>query len=253
MSYIQEDARVRFFKIFRILLIIGIFVVVDILLYRHFFQIHSYNGFINGSLYKVYPQDKGYLALGQWHEGSTVTSGTTLGRLAATSPASSEALPPSSGSPLKAPVSGIVYNVHANNGEFLQPKQPVMDILDCDQVWVDTFVDEKEVAKIDTQAPVEVHLLADEDAPPLSGEVMFLRYGAEQALNESAKGESVRDLAEWKAAQAPGQETVMKLKPYNLNTPKLALIRLKLQTLPPRNKNNFCSVGGKVEAVFKRL
>lgn len=247
MSAIAEESRIRFIKIARVILIIGIFIAVDLLLYRHFFQIHSYNGFVNGALTKAYPPDSGYLAMNSLKEGETIKAGKVIGEIYNEAPNLKQATLKSIAMPFKAPKSGVVYALHSHTGERVAPDRVVLDILDCNQAWVDTFVNEKDVAKIDTRQPVEIRILGNEDLPAINGQVQFIRYGAEQTMTES-----IQNLAEWQEKQEKDKELVMKLRPYNVESPKLALIRLSLKDKLPGNHNNFCYVGSKVEAVFKR-
>ncbi|MBX2861534.1 MAG: HlyD family secretion protein [Vampirovibrio sp.] len=243
---IEPEQRVQLFKIVRIVLIVACFIVVDLLVFRHLSEIRSYNGFVNGPLMNIYPPKQGYLSLVDWEPGQRVDTGTHLGSIYAAPPSRNTAQKPVD---LISPSAGIIYEMEHQSGELLNPAVSVMKILNCQNLWVDAFIQEKDVPNIDRDEPVAVRILTDDEKRRFKGQIQFIKYGAEQAL--LAANPQNNDLQ--KVLSEPDwTQSVMKLIPFNRKQPNLALVRVKFSSQPPTSGNNFCYAGSKVETVFKR-
>ncbi|MEM0951054.1 MAG: HlyD family efflux transporter periplasmic adaptor subunit [Cyanobacteria bacterium P01_H01_bin.74] len=65
---------------------------------------------------------------------------------------------------LRAPVSGHISIVSVNSGDLVQPGQPVVNILNTENLWADIFVPESKLALIELQKQVTVTAKAFQDA-----------------------------------------------------------------------------------------
>lgn len=78
---------------------------------------------------------------------------------------------------VQTPVNGVVWNVDAYNNEYISAQQTVLEVLDCDHLWIDTFVDEKKLQHLDMKAPIKVKLLSHPEFGVLNGKVQLVRTG----------------------------------------------------------------------------
>lgn len=243
---IGSTQRVWLFKALRILLIVGCFVVADLLILRNLLEIRSSNGFINGSLNGIQAPAAGFLSLRQWEIGQRVASNAQLGQIIREASNGDDQQPVIN---LVSPSAGIVYELDRKSGEYVRPGTDVMQILDCQTLWVDAFVQEKDIPNLDPEKPVSVRILTDPEKHWLTGKVKFIRHDVRQPLFENTAHNNNGDNRLLKAA-AP--HPLMQLTPLTRQQPSLALVRVQLNTPPPSNQNNFCYVGSRVETVFKR-
>ncbi len=78
---------------------------------------------------------------------------------------------------LEAPVNGVVWSLGANNHEYVTNETEVVQILDCDHLWIDTYVNEQQVSELDYNKPVEVKLISQPELGMMKGEVILVRTG----------------------------------------------------------------------------
>jgi multidrug resistance efflux pump len=78
---------------------------------------------------------------------------------------------------LEAPVNGVVWSLGANNHEYVTNETEVVQILDCDHLWIDTYVNEQQVSELDYNKPVEVKLISQPKLGVMKGEVTLVRTG----------------------------------------------------------------------------
>ena len=78
---------------------------------------------------------------------------------------------------LEAPVNGVVWSLGANNHEYVTNETEVVQILDCDHLWIDTYVNEQQVSELDYNKPVEVKLISQPELGVMKGEVILVRTG----------------------------------------------------------------------------
>ncbi len=248
----SEARRAAFFKAFRIVLLLTVFIIVDILVYRYVSEIRSSNGFLNTEIVKVYAPRPGYLQIPNLEVGNQFKAGELMGNVSENF-ISEHALalgdsPLGRQMPLISPMDGTILSIYHYTGEHIQPEQRVMDLVNCKSVWVDTFVNEKEVKNIDTQKLATIHLLGAGFDAELKGKVQFIRFGADQIISTRTP----KTILDFATAKDETQSTVMKLKPYDNATPKMAMVRLTLLSPLPQLAGNFCAVGSKVETIFQR-
>jgi multidrug resistance efflux pump len=78
---------------------------------------------------------------------------------------------------LKAPKRGVVWAVKASSGEYLREGDTVVQILDVDRVWVETFIAEEDCWKLHNGAPATVRLLGGADEQKWTAMVEAVRGG----------------------------------------------------------------------------
>jgi multidrug resistance efflux pump len=78
---------------------------------------------------------------------------------------------------LEAPVNGVVWSLGANNNEYVTNESEVVQILDCDHLWIDTYVNEQQVSELDYSKPVDVKLISQPELGVMKGEVILVRTG----------------------------------------------------------------------------
>lgn len=131
-------------------------------------------------------------------------------------------------SKIATPVSGVVWNINAYSNEFISAQQSTVEVLDCDNLWVDTFVQEKQLNAIDTSAPVDVKLLSRPELGVMKGHVQLVRSGVGRVTVQEG-------------AAIP-----------NTNEKAQALIRVKVDWKEQPDPNSSCYVGSSVKAVFRK-
>lgn len=78
---------------------------------------------------------------------------------------------------IHAPVSGIVSEKLVERGELLQPRTPIVVVIDLDHAWADVFVDEPVVPRLRIGQPATV--FTDAGGPGVRGTVTFISPKAE--------------------------------------------------------------------------
>lgn len=63
--------------------------------------------------------------------------------------------------PVRSPIDGIVMDFDKLLGHVVQPDEPVFEIHDLSQVWVQGFVSERDLSKVEVGQPVRVRFVAD--------------------------------------------------------------------------------------------
>ncbi|NPT35373.1 HlyD family secretion protein [Paraburkholderia xenovorans] len=112
----------------------------------------------------------------------------------------------------------VVWSLDAQSGEALTAGSPIMQLVDCNDVWVDAFFDESDVSDLKVGAHAEVRLAQDsrrwtgviETIRSGSGRVIVGQYVAspppEIARRQlPVKVVTVRVRVDWKGALQPGQ------------------------------------------------
>jgi multidrug resistance efflux pump len=128
--------------------------------------------------------------------------------------------------PLKAPVNGVVWNLNYFNDEYVNGQETVMEILDCDHLWVDTYIPEKDLTNINLQKPVRLRLLSHPELGDLKGDIQFVRSGVGKVI-----------VMEGVALPSEEQKSH-------------ALIRVKVDWPGKPDMASSCSVGTSVQAEF---
>lgn len=118
------------------------------------------------------------------------------------------------------PTSGVLWNLSAQRGQFVQQGTRLGQVLDCNKRWVDVFVDEKAVRSLHPGMPATIELYGS-DSQVLQGRVSIIRSG----LGRLAAGEDVA-------------------VPITPNMPRNSQVRVDLDPATPKGTPNvLCYVG----------
>lgn len=79
--------------------------------------------------------------------------------------------------PLTVPKRGVVWAVKASSGEYVREGDPIIQILDVERLWVETFVDEEDCWKLYVGAPAQVRLIGTPDKRTWPAVVEAVRSG----------------------------------------------------------------------------
>ena len=70
---------------------------------------------------------------------------------------------------IKAPFTGVIYQIHKNTNEILDEYQTIIELLNCNNLWIELIVDANILAKINLQQPAMLNL--DNYQHSLSGRI----------------------------------------------------------------------------------
>ena len=137
---------------------------------------------------------------------------------------------------IKSHKSGVLWELNVQPGEFVQNGALLGKMVDCEQRWVDAWVDENKMQALQVGTPAEIKLNGIASSITLSGKVSVIRSGLGRL--------------------AAGKDTVVAANP---NLPRHTQVRI---TLDSNNKDydtlsmnrqdgNFCYIGYTGRAVFK--
>lgn len=130
---------------------------------------------------------------------------------------------------LVSPVNGVVWNVGAYDNEYVTDDSVVLEVLNCDSLWVDAYVNEQQLADIDASQPVKLNLLSRPELGTLEGRITLVRSG----VGKVTVTEGVAALDEMQKSQALLRLSVA----WPNQTPDL---------------NQSCNVGTSVKAKFAK-
>lgn len=127
-----------------------------------------------------------------------------------------------------APFTGVVYGTHKQQGEQVNPTEPIVTLLDCSDRWVEATISAKQATRINTQKPVFVQLAGVSSA--VVGQVKLI-----QPLNN---------------LQNDNLPIQPKLSPQLAGQP-LVVVQVKVP-LPNQPSQQFCGVGHPTRLTFAR-
>ncbi|MEB3356354.1 MAG: HlyD family efflux transporter periplasmic adaptor subunit [Synechococcales bacterium] len=137
-----------------------------------------------------------------------------------------------------APFAGVIYRTNLEQNERVNESEPVLSLLDCNEIWVEAVLPARQVSQIDLQMPVSVDLKSV--AEPLAGEV-----------------DLIQPLSGVQSGIQPAHLTQVQALPPVI-PPQLAgqpLKRVTVRIPPPTNHDQtqqFCGVGQSVRLVFAK-
>jgi multidrug resistance efflux pump len=137
---------------------------------------------------------------------------------------------------IPSPTNGIVWSVESKAGEYVAPSTPIVEVLNCQNRWVEAFFSERNAEKIYPGKFVRVRLLGSEQEKVVNGRVESVRAG-------SGRVETGEDIA------VPPPDTIR----------RQVAVRIKLDeptgqsAFPQKGETTqFCNVGRSTEVVFER-
>ncbi len=139
---------------------------------------------------------------------------------------------------MSAPFSGVVYNTEREQGEQVNQLEPVLTLLDCNDLWIETVVRADQVSQIDTQKPVRVRL--NDNGQTVVGEIDLIQpISAIQAIEERSKLMQVQAL-------------LPAIPPTLVGQP---LVRITVRIPPPpehSQSQRFCGIGQSSSLTFSK-
>lgn len=137
-----------------------------------------------------------------------------------------------------APFSGVVYNTEREQGEQVNQLEPVLTLLDCNDLWIETVVRADQAGQIDTQKPVRVRL--NDNGQTVVGEIDLIQpISAIQAIEERSKLMQVQAL-------------LPAIPPTLVGQP---LVRITVRIPPPAEHSQsqrFCGIGQSTSLTFSK-
>ncbi len=146
---------------------------------------------------------------------------------------------------IPSPTNGIVWSVESKAGEYVEPSTPILEVLNCQNRWVEAFFSERNAEKIYPGKPVKVRLLGAEADKVISGRVESVRAG-------SGRVETGEDIAVPPPDSIRRQVAVrIKLDEITGQSPFVLAQNQEINSTDV-DSVQFCSVGRSTEVVFER-
>ncbi|TVQ14564.1 MAG: HlyD family efflux transporter periplasmic adaptor subunit [Leptolyngbya sp. DLM2.Bin27] len=133
--------------------------------------------------------------------------------------------------PIVSPATGVVWSVPSPTGalgDHIEAGSTVVQLLDCDNLWVDAFVSERQVSTLQVGEQARVRFLSDRPGTWRAGTIASIRAG----VGRTATGDDVA---------VPPPELVR----------REVAVRVRLAEVP-LTPAEFCGVGRSVEVTFPR-
>ena len=133
---------------------------------------------------------------------------------------------------IASPTSGTIWSIESKSGEYAEPSTPILEVLNCQNLWVEAFFSESNAEKIYPGKSVQVRLLGAENSKLVNGRVESVRAG-------SGRVQTGEDIA------VPPPDSVR----------RQVTVRVKLDkpNLTKVDSTQFCDVGRSAEVVFERV
>mgnify|MGYP005840426377 CR=1 FL=1 len=137
-----------------------------------------------------------------------------------------------------APLSGVVYRTEREQGEQVSRSEPMLTLLDCNDLWVEAVVTADTAKSIDTEKPVKVHLTGSPKA--LLGEVDLIQpIDRTQGITDQNKLSQVQALLPTIPPKMQGQF--------------LTLVTIRIPPPPEHTKSQqFCGIGQAAQLTFSK-
>lgn len=139
---------------------------------------------------------------------------------------------------VSAPFAGVVYSTEREQGEQVTQSQPILTLLDCNELWVETVVSADQASSIDTHKPASVQLAGYSKTVP--GEVDLIQpISSIQGIEERSKLMQVQALLPAIPPKLVGQP----------------LVRVTVRIPPPpqhTQSQQFCGLGQATQLTFSK-
>ncbi len=140
---------------------------------------------------------------------------------------------------IETPISGVVYRTHREQHEHINQSEPLVTILDCQQIWTEVVISAEQANSIDQQKPVSVEILGTQEK--LLGQIEIIQpISRTQGTEESGSNFSrVQALSPIISTELDGQP----------------LKRVAVSIEPPSthdNEQKFCGVGQSATVSFSK-
>lgn len=139
---------------------------------------------------------------------------------------------------VSAALTGVVYSTEREQGERINQSEPILTLLDCNDLWVETVVSANQASSIDTKQPVSVQIAGYTET--IAGEVDLVQpISSIQAIAERTKLLQVQALMPAIPPTLVGQ----------------ALARVTVRIPPPpqhMQSRHFCGLGQAARLTFNK-
>lgn len=138
---------------------------------------------------------------------------------------------------LQAPFNGVVYTTHSEQGEQVSNSQPILTLLNCNDLWVETVIKADDAVRIDTNKAAKVKLSSTKQT--FSGEVDIIQPLNSADINSQSQGVGVKALSS--------------VVPPNLVGQSLMRVTVKIpQTNLHTQSQRFCGIGQSAQVTFSQ-
>ncbi|MGB6301852.1 MAG: HlyD family efflux transporter periplasmic adaptor subunit [Rivularia sp. (in: cyanobacteria)] len=139
---------------------------------------------------------------------------------------------------IKAPFNGVVYTTNSEQGEQVSSSQPILTLLNCNDLWVETLVEVDDASRIDVQKPVKIKLSTTNQT--FDGEIDIIQpLDNTRNVDQPQKGFEVKALSPMIPMDLVGKR----------------LMRVKV-TIPQTNlytqSQRFCGIGQIAQLTFSQ-
>ncbi|HEY9301065.1 MAG TPA: HlyD family efflux transporter periplasmic adaptor subunit [Phormidium sp.] len=136
-----------------------------------------------------------------------------------------------------APFAGIVYKTDREPGEQINRTEPILTMLDCNELWVEAVVPSSEVSSLQIQKPVSVQIAGYPET--IAGEIDLI---------QPVSGQGIAQQLPSTQAQALSPSV-----PPNLAGQPLARVTVRIPPPPQYTQSNqFCGVGQLTRLTFQK-
>lgn len=139
---------------------------------------------------------------------------------------------------VQAPFGGVVYTTHSEQGEQVSNLQPILTLLNCNDLWVETVMKADDAIRIDTNKAAKVKLSSTKQT--FSGEIDIIQpLGSVQSINQQSQGVDIKALSS--------------VIPPNLVGQSLMRVTVKIpQTNLHTQSQRFCGIGQSAQVTFSQ-
>ena len=138
--------------------------------------------------------------------------------------------------PVPAPFAGVIYKIHRERDEQVKQSEPIMTLLDCQQMWVEIIVSADRANSIDITEPAIVELVDTNEK--LTGKVELIKP---IDRNQQQRDES----------GVPSVKALSPIIPEGLEGEPLNRVTVLIPPSSSRNQpHNFCGVGQTARVSF---
>ena len=139
---------------------------------------------------------------------------------------------------VKAPLSGVVYTTHSEQGEQVSNSQPLLTLLDCNDLWVETVIKADDASRININKPAQVRFSSTKQT--FSGEIDIIQPLKNiKSINEQSQGVEVQALSP--------------VIPTNLAGQSLMRVTVRIpQTNAYTQSQRFCGIGQSAQVTFSQ-
>lgn len=139
---------------------------------------------------------------------------------------------------IKAPFNGVVYTTNSEQGEEVSSSQPILTLLNCNDLWVETLVKVDDASRIDVQKPAKIKLSTTNQT--FNGEIDIIQpLDNTRNVDQPQKGFEVKALSPMIPLDLVGKR----------------LMRVKV-TIPQTNlytqSQRFCGIGQIAQVTFSQ-